>query len=148
MSLPDSVVKPGDSSQLTCLQNHGQNGLGLNLDFIKVVGFQIAEVLRLFSMKGLSLIHGGIKPGNIFFKQEGVPQFKLLDFSAAFFLDEQPEEILHAKSSYTAPELEAYAQAKNREEKAAIRLDRVDQWALGCLLYELHFKVQVDRANV
>jgi serine/threonine protein kinase len=39
-------------------------------------------------MKGLGMIHGAIKPENIFFKKKNVPEFKLLDFSCAFFLDE------------------------------------------------------------
>jgi len=39
-------------------------------------------------MKGLSMVHGAIKPENIFFKKRNVPEFKLLDFSCAFFLDE------------------------------------------------------------
>jgi tRNA A-37 threonylcarbamoyl transferase component Bud32 len=69
------------------------NGTGLNLELVKIIGFQIAAVLRLFSMNGLGLIHGSITPMNIFFRKSGVPEFKLVDFSHAFFLDEQPDEI-------------------------------------------------------
>ena len=66
--------------------------LGLNLELVRVIGYQVTVFLSLFSMKGLSLIHGGIKAENIFFKKRGVPEFKLIDFSSAFFLDEEPEE--------------------------------------------------------
>ena len=99
-------------------------------------------------MKGLSLIHGGVNSENIFFKYKGVPEFKLLDFSAAFFLDEQPEQIYDVNSSYQAPELIAYAKAKTAEEKAAISLEKVDLWALGCLLFELHFRVPINSKDV
>lgn len=88
------------------MKNNGVNGLGLSLELVKNIGFQIAAILRLFSMKGLSLIHGGIKASNIFFKQKGVPEFKLIDFSAAFFLDEEPEDIMQVNTCYRAPELE------------------------------------------
>lgn len=58
-------------------------------------------------MKGLSLVHGGLKPNNIFFKNRNVPEFKLVDFSLAFFLDEEPTEdvIRDQDNSYQAPEL-------------------------------------------
>lgn len=88
------------------MQNNGINGLGLSLELVKNIGYQIAAILRLFSMKGLSLIHGGIKSSNIFFKNKGVLDFKLIDFSAAFFLDEEPEEIMEVNSCYRAPELD------------------------------------------
>ena len=76
---------------MSCTKNNGQNGLGLSLELVKNIGFQISTILRLFSMQGLSLIHGGVNASNIFFKNKGVPEFKLLDFSASFFLDEQPD---------------------------------------------------------
>ena len=99
-------------------------------------------------MKGLSLVHGGLKPQNIFFKRKGVPEFKLIDFSSAFFLDDKPEEILAVRGSYRAPELDLYSQAKTEEEKAGISLEKVDHWALGALLYELHFKEPIDTSDV
>ena len=69
------------------MRGNGASGIGLNLELIKIIGFQIAAVLKFFSMKGLSLIYSGISPTNIFFKKSGVPEFKLVDFSHSFFLD-------------------------------------------------------------
>ena len=81
--------------------------IGLNLELVRVIGYQVTVFLSLFSMKGLSLIHGSIKAENIFFKKRGVPEFKLIDFSSAFFLDEEPEEeIFEINNLYRAPELE------------------------------------------
>jgi len=48
---------------------------------------------------------------NIFFKKSGVPQFKLVDFSHSFFLDEQPGEISKSVDNHIAPELVSYAKA-------------------------------------
>ena len=57
-----SKAHMGQRKMLSCMKNNCQNGLGLNLELVKSIGFQIAAILRLFSMNGLSLIHGGIKP--------------------------------------------------------------------------------------
>lgn len=94
-------------------------------------------------MKGLSLIHGGIKDETIYFKKNGVPEFKIVDFSSAFFLDELPESFDSKRGTYTAPEIEVISQIRSAEDpagRAAISLEKVDQWALGCLLFKLHFK--------
>mmetsp|Transcript_20242 Transcript_20242/g.27359 ORF Transcript_20242/g.27359 Transcript_20242/m.27359 type:complete len:124 (-) Transcript_20242:111-482(-) len=122
------------------MKGSGQNGLGLNLELVKIIGFQIAAILRLFSMKGLSLVHGGLRAENIFFTRKNVPEFKLLDFSCAFFLDEVPQHLAELKSSNTAPELQEYACARTTLERSQYPLERVDHWALGSLLFQLHFK--------
>ena len=103
--------------------------IGLNLELVRVIGYQITVFLSLFSMKGLSLIHGSIKAENIFFKKRGVPEFKLIDFSSAFFLDEEPEEeIFEINNEYRAPELEQYAQAikADSSKKPNVSLEKVD----------------------
>ena len=45
-------------------------------------------MIRFFSMKGLGLVYGAIKPSNIFFRKRNVPSCMLTDFTKAFFLDE------------------------------------------------------------
>lgn len=67
---------------LSCIHQNNHNGkIGLNLELVKIIGYQISAILRVFSMKGLSLLHGSIRPKNIFFKKKGIPEFKLIDFS-------------------------------------------------------------------
>ena len=80
-------------SQLSLVRGNGNglNGLGLSLELVKIIGFQIAVILKIFSMKGLNLVHGGITEDVIFFTKNGVPKFKIVDFSSAFFLDEPAE---------------------------------------------------------
>ena len=90
---PRTSQKQKNSAIPPCMQRSGQNGLGLSLELVKIVGFQIAAVLRLFNMKGLSLVHGAVRAENIFFSKKNVPEFKLLDFSCAFFLDELPPNL-------------------------------------------------------
>jgi len=115
------------SSNLSYIhQNSHNSSIGLNLDLVKIIGYQIAAILRVFSMKGLSLLHGSIRPKNIFFKKKGIPEFKLIDFSQAFFLDEEPVRILEVEESYRPPELEEYVCAETAEERANISLEKVD----------------------
>lgn len=118
------------------------------MDLIKSIGFQIAAILKLFSMNGLSLIHGSLRSSNIFFKRSGVPEFKLIDFSSAFFLDEQPASVQDINTQYRAPELGQMMNARSFEQKAQISLQKVDLWALGCLLFELHFRRPLDTTDV
>lgn len=99
-------------------------------------------------MKGLSLIHGGIKDETIYFKKNGVPEFKIVDFSSAFFLDEIPETSDANNGGGPGTPDVIYkvlqARASGPAEKTTTSVERVDQWALGCLLFKLHFKKEVD----
>ena len=79
-------------------------------------------MLKLFGMQGLELVHGSLRAENIFFKNSGVPDFKLIDFSKALFMDEMPQN----------------GKAGNTE----------DLVALGKLLYELHFKQPVNMGDI
>jgi len=94
---------------------------------------------KFVSMKGLSLVHGAVTAENIFFKKKNVPEFKLLDFSCAFFIDELPKHVPDLQKAGSAPELLAYAQARTSWERSRYTLDKLDYWNLGCLLFQLHF---------
>lgn len=130
------------------MRGSGKNGLGLSLGLVKVVGFQIAAILRLFSTKGLNLVHGSLRPENIYFTKKDVPEFKLLDFSCAFFLDETPKHLAELRNGSTAPELKDCAGFGNSWEGQESQLSRLDQWDLGTLLFKLHFKESVDPKDV
>lgn len=82
-----------------------RRGLGLSLDLVKCIGLQVAAILRLLCHNGLNLIYGNLKPCNVFFKRKGVPVFKLIDFSTAFFRDQLPTAALDINAIYRAPEL-------------------------------------------
>jgi len=91
-------------------------------------------------MQGLSLVHGAVRAENIFFSKKTVPEFRLLDFSCAFFLDEFPERLADLRQNNSAPELNNFAQAQTAWERSQYPLEHLDQWALGLLLFKLHFK--------
>ena len=61
---------------------------GLSLDLVKKIGWQIASVLSLFSFEDLKLVHGQISPANIFLKRKNGFEVRLVDFSKAFYLDD------------------------------------------------------------
>ena len=65
-----------------------KNDPGFSLEFVKKVGWQLANVLTVFSFEELNLVHGQISPSNIFLKKKGGFEIRLVDFSRAFYIDE------------------------------------------------------------
>ena len=65
-----------------------KNETGLSLEFVKKIGWQIANVLTVFSFEELKLVHGQISPSNIYLKKKGGFEIRLVDFSRAFYIDE------------------------------------------------------------
>ena len=85
-------------------------GSGLSLNLVKKIGWQIASVLSLFSFEDLKLVHGQISPANIFLKKKNGFEVRLVDFSKAFYLDDDrilastgQEDRSQEKSLETAP---------------------------------------------
>ena len=82
-----------------------------------MIGFQLACILKLFGMKGLSLLHGDIRLENIYLTKgveddQQFPEMKLINFTDSFFIDEVSTIDLPSKL-HTAPELKRYANITN-----------------------------------
>ena len=58
---------------------------GLNLQFVKVIAWQILVALSLMSMPNVNIIHCDLKPENIMLKQMGKSGIKIIDFGNACF---------------------------------------------------------------
>jgi serine/threonine protein kinase len=62
-----------------------QKSIGLNLEFVKIVGWQILVALCLLSMPNVNIIHSDLKPENIMVRELGKTGIKIIDFGNACF---------------------------------------------------------------
>ena len=84
----EEVSATMETPYLRSATSNNSHGSGLSLDLVKKIGWQIASVLSLFSFEDLKLVHGQISPANIFLKRKNGYEIRLVDFSKAFYLDD------------------------------------------------------------
>ena len=56
---------------------------------VKRIGWHLASVLSLFNFDDLKLVHGQISLSTIYLKRKGDFEVRMVDFSKAFYLDEE-----------------------------------------------------------
>lgn len=76
MSLRDLLLRELDSQG---------KPVGLSLDFVRVIGWQVLAALSLLALPSINIIHCDLKPENIMLKSLGKPAIKLIDFGNACF---------------------------------------------------------------
>jgi serine/threonine protein kinase len=102
--------------------------VGLTLDLVRIVAWQMLVALSLLALPSINVIHCDVKPENIMLKGLGKPVVKLIDFGNASFGNKEVPKYIQSRA-YRAPEVLL-------GEKIG---PEIDVWSLGCVLYELHF---------
>lgn len=106
----------------------GGKQMGMNLQFIKMVGWQILVALSLLSMPNINVIHSDLKPENIMLREQGKTGIKLIDFGNACYSNKKIFKYVQSRY-YRSPEVIMELPYSTS----------VDSWSVGCILYELHF---------
>ena len=87
-------------------------------------------------MPNVNIIHSDLKPENIMLQSDGKTGIKLIDFGNACYTNNKFFKYIQSRY-YRAPEVILELPYTTQ----------VDQWSLGCILYELHFGEPLFKGN-
>ncbi len=63
--------------------------MGLSLEFVKIVGWQVLVALCLLNMPNVNIIHSDLKLENLMLSEYGKTGIKLIDFGNACFTNQK-----------------------------------------------------------
>lgn len=78
--------------------------MGLSLQFVKVVAWQVLVALCLLSMPNINIIHCDLKPENIMLKEMGKCGINIIDFGNACYSNKKMYKYVQSRF-YRAPEV-------------------------------------------
>lgn len=137
------VFEPGMEGSLVFLPMELLQGETLAAKLKREGRMPVADAVRLILTVGLAvsmlhergILHRDLKPSNIFLAMtpDGVMTPKVLDLGAARTVVDHPDEATVAGTAIGSPHYMAYEQAAGRKDIDG----RVDEYALGVILYQL-----------